>query len=286
MNKTDFWFRIAVPVDGKNREAVSNFFFEQGCPGLVEEESRIIGYWPESCDIQALEARIRVYLEALREMKLFHGDPDIRRTKARDWGESWRDHFHAVEAAPGIVIKPPWEKVSGEPGMVVDIMPGMAFGTGTHESTRLSILLLKKTVKPEDRVLDMGTGSGILAIVCARLGASHVVAVDIDGDALENARENARLNHVEDRIDFRKGSLDRTGEEMFDVIAANIDRPTLLHLLPGMKPVSHSRTSFVLSGFLKRDRRFMTGIVQRSGLEVLLECTEGMWSAVYAVPEG
>ena len=211
------------------------------------------------------------------------GDFKIDEIPAQDWTKAWRAHFKPVRITPHIVVKPPWEAWdAGSQEIVIDITPRMAFGTGTHESTHLAMELMESHLNPEDHVLDIGTGSGILAIAAVRLGALSVLGVDIDEDALANAEENIRRNGVDDLVEVRHGSIDAVDSVKFDLILANIDRKTLIDLIPQLAAFVRSGTKLILSGILTEEITMIEEILLMSGCRILESRQKGEWTGVAA----
>lgn len=270
MNKSEVWIEVIIPSSAECFEAVENFLFEHGCCGLEEEDDVIRGYFPKDIPLTDIEPFLKTFLKSLRALGFSVEDPVFRKIQAQDWNSRWRKNFKPVCVTPQVVIKPPWEewKPHGEQ-IVVDISPRMAFGTGTHATTQLSIELLEIYLHPSDAVLDVGTGSAILAIVAAKLGADKVLAIDIDEDAVENARENVVQNRVGHLVEIHLGSVESIGIQAFDLILANIDLATLSHLLPVLKQYAHSGSRLILSGVLSTDRSRMETIFSCFGYECL-----------------
>ncbi|MCK4824407.1 50S ribosomal protein L11 methyltransferase, partial [bacterium] len=236
MNKITVWTEIIISAEDAAREALANFFFEHESCGVEEIGNLIKGYFAGSLVSGDLRSYLNIYLESLRDLGFSVGTPEFNTIPAQDWNSQWRKNFKPIKVTSRIIVKPPWEKCncSGNQ-VVVDIMPRMAFGTGTHETTQLCLALLEIYMKPGEAVLDIGTGSGILAITAAKLGACCVLAVDTDEHAVENARENVVQNGVEGRVEVLKGTVDSIVSRTFDLILANINRNILTTLLPKLK---------------------------------------------------
>jgi ribosomal protein L11 methyltransferase len=176
----------------------------------------------------------------------------------QDWGENWKRYFKPVQVTPGILVKPPWRSVRSRKGeKVIEIIPGLAFGTGTHATTRLCIEALEKRMKAKAlSVLDVGTGSGILSIIAAKLGARRVWAIDLDQLSIEITRTNIELNGVQKQIRVRRGSLgDVPGT--FDLVVANIDLKVLRRIRMALTRHLKSRGFLILSGILEREEKAM-----------------------------
>ena len=271
------WLVVELSIPIEFGEAVSNFLIEQGAAGIEELEGdlkweRLRTYFPQDGKETGVLYALRRYLKSLEKIT-----PEIPRARIKtaslpeqDWSENWKRFFKPVQVTPRLVVKPPWSKVRLKKGQsAIDIIPGMAFGTGTHATTLLSIQALEETIKKRGLcVLDVGTGSGILSIVAAKLGAKEVWGVDIDGVAVENARENVEKNRVSDIVRTRKGSMGDLRRK-FDVVVANIDLKSLRRM---RKPLlNHLKKGgfLILSGILEQDRERIrrhyleTGLLRR-----------------------
>jgi ribosomal protein L11 methyltransferase len=280
------WLVVELSVPIEFGEAVSNFLIEQGAAGIEELEGdpkwkRLRTYFPQDGKETRVLYALRRYLKSLE--KIIPESPRARIKTAslpeQDWGENWKRFFKPVQVTPRFVVKPPWSKIRPKKGQsFIDIIPGMAFGTGTHATTFLSIQALEETIKERGLcVLDVGTGSGILSIVAAKLGAKEVWGIDIDGVAVENARENVEKNRVSDVVRTRKGSIGDLRRK-FDVIVANIDLKSLRRM---RKPLlSHLKKGgdLILSGILEQDKEKIRRHYSETGFLRPIKITQqGEW---------
>jgi len=280
------WLVVELSIPIEFGEAVSNFLIEQGAPGIEELEGdskweRLRTYFPQDGKETGILFALRRYLKSLE--KITPGIPRARIKTAslpeQDWGENWKRFFKPVQVTPRFVVKPPWSRVRLKKGQSsIDIIPGMAFGTGTHATTLLSIQALEETIKKKGLcVLDVGTGSGILSIFAAKLGAKEVWGVDIDGVAVENARENVEKNRVSDVVRTRKGSVGDLRKK-FDVVVANIDLKSLRRM---RKPLlSHLKKGgfLILSGILEQGKERILRHYSETGLLHPIKVTQqGEW---------
>lgn len=243
MNETWIEMRFRIPAAGV--ELVGNELSELGCAGLTVEERQldtfvapdpeatapevysVKAYFPATEEVEALRRRVYESLEWLSSFVpgLQAVLPEVVPVCQEDWAEGWKQHFSSVRIGRRLVVKPSWEDFPAAAGdVVVNLDPGMAFGTGTHGTTRLCLEVLAALFdgpSPPQRVLDVGTGSGILAIAAAALGARRTLACDIDAEACRIAGENAALNGVGDRIEITLEPLSTLAGE-FDLVLANI----------------------------------------------------------------
>lgn len=270
------WIKIEVPVGNDAIEGVSNFLFELGAVGLTEQEGGISAFFPYPSQPRLLQT-LKTYLLELQQLH-FDVDPShvsIQTIPEKDWVSAWKAHFRPVFVTPQIVVKPPWEKVRAP--IVIDIDPGRAFGTGSHPSTQLALRFLLRYISGTDEVLDIGTGSGILAIAAAKLGAKRVVALETDPQALENTQRNLALNKVTARVLWMAGSIERVKGEKFDLILANLNKTVLLEILQStaelLKPCGH----FILSGLLAEDVYAIRGKLVALHLHVVDKAVMNDW---------
>lgn len=202
----------------------------------------------------------------------------------QDWEADWRRFFSPIWVTPRIVIHPSWIPVEVEDGQIAIIIdPRMAFGTGEHESTQLCLQMIEEIVEPGGRCLDFGTGSGILAIAAARLGAGPVRALDTDPAAVLNARENLIRNGIPStQVQVSKGSVDRVSGERFDLILGNIQSSVLRPLLSAIRGCLGGGGQVVLSGLLAREQEAFCADVEREQLRVAEVRSLGEWIGVRA----
>jgi ribosomal protein L11 methyltransferase len=277
---------VELSIPKEFGEAVSNFLIEQGATGIEELEGdleceRLRTYFPQDGKEAKILYALRHYLKSLEKI-----GPEISRAKIKtaslpeqDWGENWKRFFKPVQATPRFVVKPPWARVRLKRSQVfIDITPGMAFGTGTHATTILSIRALEESLKKKGlSVLDVGTGSGILSIIAAKRGAKEVCGIDIDGVAVENARENVEKNRVSAIVRIRKGSIGGLHKK-FDVVVANIDLKSLRRMRIPLLNHLRKQGFLILSGILEQGRERIRLLYLETGLLSLIKTTqEGEW---------
>lgn len=210
-----------------------------------------------------------------------------------NWHDAWRQYFRPVEITSRTVIVPSWEEHLATAyeqlgKMVLRIEPGMAFGTGTHATTQLCLKIAERLVRPGDRVLDAGTGSAILAIAAAKLGASHVLGFDLDPDVAENAADNLKLNNVApDLVEIKIAGLDDLDEQPYDVIFCNMLSHEFEPLLPGLARLLKSGSGrLLLSGLLAEEEAEVCEWLARPNvaLRAAETLTSGEWVAIVATP--
>jgi ribosomal protein L11 methyltransferase len=202
-----YWqLTVGVPEDAS--EGLTNFVWELGALGVVEEErpqgaAELRAFFPSTADTAVLATRVDAYLAALDALGFRGGRPSrVAPVEERDWAAAWRAHFAPFPLGRRFVVAPPWDTPVGAERVVLTLEPGRAFGTGQHGSTAACVLLLEETVARDQpvRAIDVGTGSGILAIAAARLGVAEVDAVDVDPDAVAAALANVERNGLGARV--------------------------------------------------------------------------------------
>jgi ribosomal protein L11 methyltransferase len=200
-----------------------------------------------------------------------------------DWATSWQQYFKTFEIIPGLVIKPSWEEYQAEPGQhVLELDPGMAFGTGQHASTRMALALLARALrdKPRPRALDVGTGTGILAMASAAFGAERVLAVDNDPEAVTVARENIAINRMEGVIEV---GLTPAGEieDQYQLVLANIVHDVLVDLAPALTRLTEPGGCLVLAGILAGPQEEnILAVYGRLGCRLLESQHQDEWAAL------
>jgi len=253
------WLAISLLVPQGFGEPVSNFLIEQGATGIEEgagdsKGEGVRAYFLEDGREKKVLRGLCRYLESLKIIA-----PEISQTRIetasipeQDWGENWKRFFKPIEVTSKILVKPPWSRIRLKKDQIsIDINPGMAFGTGTHATTRLCLKALERFLRKKGlSVLDVGTGSGVLSIAAAKLGAGEIWGLDVDGAAIGNARENVKRNGLFDVIKMRKG---RIGDirKRFNVVVANIDQKNLKRMKWPL--IRHLKSSglLILSGILE-----------------------------------
>jgi ribosomal protein L11 methyltransferase len=293
------WYQLSVDVDAEAVEAVSELFGRYGFnEGVAIEEPYIQDGDGDNLGI-ALDKPFTIHtyvpeedfrpeiLEELRHALYFLGqlrgvsDVRVSSLQEEDWANAWKDHFQVHKIGDRVVIRPPWREYGPSDDEVVIVLdPGMAFGTGLHPSTKLSMLGTEQVVKPGDTVLDVGTGSGILAIAALKLGAAKADTVDVESVAVAATAENAERNGVSKRLAAQHGSVG-PGEPFFgqqyDVVLANIIARVLIDLSEAI--VGHTRMDgfIVLAGIIESREQEVIDAFSRIGTEVVTRRFQDDW---------
>jgi ribosomal protein L11 methyltransferase len=278
MNSTKYWIKLTVPCSVDCKESVSNYLFELGCCGIEELDKSIIGYFSYKSSTESIKLKLQNYQESVKNLGYYVGKPVIEKIPDEDWSRQWRDNFKPVNIGNRIIVKPPWEKQKVIHDQIeIIIMPRMAFGTGTHETTKICLLLLEKYIQKGVTVLDIGTGSGILAIGAVKMKAENVVALDIDKNALQNAKENIVRNKVERKVMIYSGSIDSIKRQMFDIILINIDRNILSELLPNLKKFINPEGKIIISGVLATEKKYIENMFFNMHYRIIESMVQGEW---------
>ena len=305
------WVEVSVEADGEGAEAVAEAFQKIGHGGVAIEGA------VQSAPLDGVEyplpapghVTVRTYLPADHEFEDKRRSivavlgllgtawpfsaPVFREMDEEDWANAWKEHFHVLRMGRRIVIKPSWRDYQPQPDdAVIELDPGMAFGTGLHPSTRLCLLEMDATPPRDAHVLDLGTGSGILAIAAARLGARDVLALDIDSVAVTVATDNVRRNGLSDRIAVARGTLPLPHDlrdaapSGFDVVVANITAPVLTglaeHLVAALKPGGR----LVAGGILDQLAPALRERFESLDARVLKVAAESDWRVIVAQRNG
>jgi ribosomal protein L11 methyltransferase len=280
------WLVVDLHLPREFGEAVSNFLIEQGATGIEELEGdtkwdRLRTYFQQDGKEKGVLHALRRYLKSLKKIRPEMPRPQVKTATLpeQDWGENWKRFFKPVQVTSRFVVKPPWSRIRLKKGQIpIDIAPGMAFGTGTHATTILCIRTLEEELHSRGlSILDVGTGSGILSIVAAKSGAKEVWGIDIDGVAVENARENVEKNHVSEIVKIRKASIGDLHKK-FDVIVANIDLKSLRKMRKPLLSHLNDRGLLILSGILEEEKeRIRKHYLETGLLRWIKETREGEW---------
>jgi len=253
---------------------------EEPATGFVQNDTELRAYVPAdrwaAVDQKQLKARLAA-----------DGHPDalsIRPLESKNWNAVWEDTLSPVRAGPFLVCPTAVDPSSPQDdATVLRIDPEMSFGTGHHATTRLALRLLADALAPGDRVLDVGTGTGVLAIAACRLGADAARGVDTNPDAVRNARENVRRNEETDRVTVQEGSVDVAPGTRYDLVAANITRRVLLELMPALVARLAPGAALLLSGLLRPQRDDIRDAAASHGLALDAEAAEeGWWAGRFA----
>jgi ribosomal protein L11 methyltransferase len=299
------WIEAKIVFDHPDKDLaidlISDVFYDFGLQGVVVEDPRIepeegwpegsigrpdhhtvIGYFPEDSRI---ENRRRILEEKLAHFKEKIGliyRISYRELDEEDWAHSWKAYFGPQKIGRNIVVKPTWRDYRADTGeMVIELDPGMAFGTGTHPTTTMCISMIENYLEKDDLFLDIGTGSGILLIAAAKLGAGKIYGVDHDETAVQIAVENLKRNGVEaQRFFVNCADLAEGVIEKYDIVAANILSHVILDLLKDIRRVLKSDGVFICSGIVDKNEKQVVAAMRNIGFEILEINSKDEWVAI------
>ncbi|MUT66654.1 50S ribosomal protein L11 methyltransferase [Paenibacillus sp. NEAU-GSW1] len=324
------WHEITISTTEQAIEMISNFLHEMDADGVSIEESGTLnkqrdtslgqwyelplndipeghavikGYFLEGTDMGAVEASLRPSIDQLREFGIEPGDYEIssKIVDEEDWANAWKQYFKPIRVSDRLTIKPTWEDYeAGEGENIIELDPGMAFGTGTHPTTALCLQTLESVIKTGDEVIDVGTGSGILAIGAVKLGASRVLALDLDPVAVSSATENVRLNGLSDTIEVVESDLlgvlggkvvhavneteaRQTSVSLpVDLVVANILAEIILLFIDDVYAALKPDGIYIASGIYKNKETDVEEALIRSGFTIVEKRRDEDWIAFVA----
>ncbi len=291
MENQKTWFAARVSLAPEAVEAVELGLNEAGADGTeystlgkkeIGETVSVVGYFEEKPDLETIESEIKNSLaihnlpfDSIKEIVL-------REVENEDWLAEWKKHWRPTETAK-FIVAPTWSEIETTDKIVLRIEPGMAFGTGTHETTRLCLQAIEENYQPGMSFFDVGSGTGVLAMAAAKMQSkvqspkSKVVACDTDIDSVKIAEENAEINAVADKIEFYVGSIEPETPR-FDFVAANLTADVIVPLLPLL--VEKARKTLVLSGILREQQDWVTGELKKLGVSDFKVQTQGEWISI------
>ncbi|WP_133014771.1 50S ribosomal protein L11 methyltransferase [Clostridium cuniculi] len=306
------WIEVRVITKSEALEPISGIFYSLDCKGVaIEDPEDILGreqgpltwdfadinvlehkgkvavvkaYFAEEDNIEDVLQYVNERLTELKEMGLDLGEAKVEHEKMHeeDWANTWKQYYKPSKVGEKIVVKPIWEEYEAKDGeLVVDLDPGMAFGTGTHETTRMCIQALERYVKEESTVFDVGCGSGILAIAAAKLGSKLAVGVDLDPVAVESSIENVGYNNL-NNIEILHGNLVEVIDGKADIVVANILAEIICILTDDVKRVLKDGGIFITSGIIHDRVDMVCEKLEATGFEVIEKNRDGEWNCIVA----
>ena len=292
------YYVLCIKINPQMEDDVSNICFENlNCLGVLLEEEKYIDMMP----VETTRGTLKVYLKDLavpanttmnvcefikmkrEELKecgftdneLGSWDCELIERPAEDWSRKWKEKWGITRITDKIIIVPSWIKYKPEPQEIaISIDPGNAFGTGTHQTTQIPVRCLEKYLKPNDKVADIGTGSGILGIVAKKLGADYVYGCDIDSSAIKTAQENAAKNNVD--CVFELNTADKINEK-FDFICANILHNVLAGIAGDLKSIMKPGAMMILSGIADNKKEIVLAAIQKENLLIKETLKQDQW---------
>jgi len=251
---------------------------EWSVDGPLEPTVSVRAYLPVDAEIEAKRQQIAEALWHLRQIAPMP-EPVFREVRPEDWENAWKEHYHVLRVGRRFVIKPSWREHEPRPGdVIIELDPGMAFGTGLHPTTQMCLQAIETHMPHGARVLDLGTGSGILAIAAAKLGAGSVLALDVDSAAVESARENVARNQVESVVRVESGSLDDIASGTFDFAVVNILAKIIIELCEdGLVEKINPGGVIIFAGLIDTQEGEVRETLNRVGLTIIDRFQDKDW---------
>lgn len=305
------WIEVQIKTTTEAEEAVSNILYEAGVGGLAIEDPNdvlafmkneddwdyidpsllnqefegviIKGYFPESEDLIDKIELIKQNVEKIPQYNLDKGLGEVTVTEVyeKDWQDSWKKYYKPKKVGDKIVVKPSWEDYEKKADeIIIELDPGMAFGTGTHETTMMCIQKLEQYLKKDDAVFDIGCGSGILSIAAAKLGAGKVIGVDLDAVSVESSRKNVAMNNVENIVQIREGNLLDVVDEKADLIVSNIVAEIIIDMTKNIKKYLNRDGIFISSGIILEKLDLVKESLESQGFVIVETYTMNDWACI------
>lgn len=306
------WIEIVIKTTFEAKEAVTNILHEAMVEGIVIEDPNDIlnllkederwdymdedlakdyydgvvvkGYfendenWEEKKDF----IKERINMLPRYDLDLGSTEIEVQDLEDRDWNSEWKKNFKPFKLGDSVVIKPTWEAYPQKEGeIIIEIDPGAAFGTGTHETTSLCIEQLEGKIDSESMVLDIGTGTGILAILSSKLGAKDVLGIDIDDDSVRIAKENVEVNDCEN-VDIKKGNLLDKVDYEADIVVANITADIIIRMVSQLSKVLKNGGLFISSGILSTKVENVRTALLENNFDIVETLVKGEWAGITA----
>lgn len=301
----DKWQELTIEVNREVEEAVSNILIESGSQGVAIDDSadylenadrfgelypeveqvetvKITAYYPESADIEAITKQVNERLAELTDFGLETGDIHLATQELveEDWAENWKKYYEPARITHDLTIVPSWtdyEALVGE--KIIKLDPGMAFGTGTHPTTKMSLFALEQVLRGGETVIDVGTGSGVLSIASSLLGAKEIYAYDLDDVAVRVAQENIDMNPGMENIHVAAGDLLKGVTQEADVIVANILADILIHLTEDAYRLVKDEGYLIMSGIISEKWDMVRESAEKAGFFLETHMVQGEWNA-------
>ncbi len=276
------YIEITISANKIQQELLIPTMIEIGCHGFEEKDNELLCYIDKSFWSEEKYNKLKSDLKKLLQTLSSNSIIKIKEIQEINWNKEWEKTINPIEVGKRLVIKPSWREYENKDNkIIIQIDPKMSFGTGYHESTRLTLQLLEKYIKTGYKVLDIGTGTGILAIAAIKLGAIYAIGIDNDEWALENAIENILANKLQDQIRISNHSLSNI-DENFDLITANIMLTTIIEMLPEIEKKIKQEGIILFSGLLLEDEEKFIEAIKKHKIKILEKVSENEWLALAA----
>ena len=292
------YYELKISINPNLEEIVSDIFFTNfDCEGVILEEETYKNleitsttkgtlrvFLNQDENYENMSFKISNLLEKQKEVLKMRGfyekelgswDFSLEEKENQDWSQKWKEKWNVTHITDKITVVPSWIEYSPKPDeIIITLDPGCAFGTGTHQTTQLCMKALEKYMNPQDKVADIGTGSGILAILAMKLGASEAYGCDIDDTVIEVCYKNAKVNNVECK--FELNTADKLNNE-YDFICANILHNVLAEIMPDLKKLMKDNAKLALSGILDEKKDVVLDAIKDNGLKIIDTISQDQW---------
>jgi len=270
---------VTINSDPFNAEVLSGLLWELNPLGIVELENSLVLSFDQ---LDNIDSRVNTFLERLKEDKIIDSfEYSLNEFEEKNWNEEWEKNLKVIKVTEKIVIKPSFREYSPSEGeIVITIDPKMSFGTGEHQTTKLMLSMCEKHIEKKTKILDVGTGTGVLAIASVMLGADYALGIDNDEWCYENALENIDQNHVYGKVEFRLAEVDNIPEHDFDCLLANIQKDVLLIIAKELVSKVKVGGKVILSGLLYTDEADICDCYTQLGLSLVDKLQLDEWIAL------
>lgn len=306
------WIEISVITKSEALEPITGIFYGLNCPNIAIEDpddlllreqgpltwdfadinilehkgnaAVVKAYFSQDDKVEEIVEYVKEKISEIKELgfDIGEGTVEVKKLHEEDWANNWKQYYKPVKITDKIVIKPIWEEYAKtDEELIIELDPGMAFGTGTHETTRMCIKALDKYVKPNTTVFDVGCGSGILSIAAAKLGAKHVVGVDLDPVAVDSSNQNISYNDL-NNIEVLEGNLLDVVHGKADIVVANIIAEIICVLTDDVKTALNDGGLFITSGIIHDRVDMVKDKFAECGFEIIEINKDGEWNCIVA----
>ncbi|OEF96942.1 ribosomal protein L11 methyltransferase [Vulcanibacillus modesticaldus] len=306
------WSEISIHTTQEAIEAVANILHEAGAGGVIIEDPEILerewetpygevyqlspedfpeegvvikAYFPLNSYLMETVEQIKLAINNLLTFDINIGDGkiSISEVNEEDWASGWKKYYKPVKIADKILITPTWEEVEPKSDeIVIELDPGMAFGTGTHPTTVMCIQALEKVIKGDEEVIDVGCGTGVLSIAAAKLGAKHILALDLDEVAIKSAKLNAKINNVGSVIEVKQNNLLDNIDKRVDLVMANILAEVIIRFTSDVARVLKPNGIYITSGIIGTKAELVKDVLIRDGFIIEETLRKDDWVAFIA----
>lgn len=306
------WSEITIHTTQEAIEAVANILHESGAGGVIIEDPEVLNrewetpygevyqlspedYPEEGVYVKAYLPLNSYLMETVEQIKqlinnlltyninIGTGKVSISEVNEEDWASGWKKYYKPVKVSNRILITPTWEEVEEtNDQLIIELDPGMAFGTGTHPTTVMCIQALEKVIKGNEEMIDVGCGTGVLSIAAAKLGAKHILALDLDEVAVKSAKLNTKINHVDDRVEVKQNNLLDHIDQQVDIVVANILAEVILRFTGDVARILKPKGIYITSGIIQNKSDLVKEALKREGLVIEETLQQEDWVAFIA----